>query len=124
MKNPFSPKSTVRIIALAMITLVTLSNFARAEGPSKRAERRSHLLERVRADIMIPQSSGKNDQVQYSQDDLEQMRSALLELAGALKDSAELVPAPFDPGQLEDATKQVSGLSYQQLAVLRKGLNP
>jgi len=124
MKNPFSPKSTISIIALAMITLVTHSNFAHAEGPSKGAEKKSHLRDRIRADIMVPQSSGKNDQVQYSQDDLEQMRSALLELAGALKDSAELVPAPFDPGQLEDATKQVSGLSYQQLAVLRKGLNP
>jgi len=124
MKNPFSPKSTVSIIALAMITLVTFSNFARAEGPSKRAERRSHIGERVRADIMNPQSSGKNDQVQYSQDDLEQMRSALLELAGAIKDLTELTPGSFDAGQLEDATKQVSQLSYQELAGLRKALNP
>lgn len=124
MKNPFSPRSTVSIIAMAMITLVTLTNFAHAEAPGKGAERKSHFRERVRADILIPQSSGKSDQVQYSQDELEQMRSALLELAGAVKDLTDLAPGSFDTGQLEDATKQISELSYQQLAVMRKTLNP
>src|SRR5262249_3422266 len=111
MKNPFSPRNIVSIIAVAMITLVTLTNFAHAEGPSKGAERKSHLRERVRTDMMVPQSSGKNDQVQYSQDELEQTRTALLEPAGAVKDLTDLAPGSFDTSQLEDATKQVSELS-------------
>src|SRR5262249_10435037 len=124
MKNPFSPRNIVSIIAVAMITLVTLTNFAHAEAPGKGAERKSHLRERVRADILNPQSSGKNDQIPYSQDELEQTRSALLELAGAVRDLTELAPGSSDTGQLDDATKQISELSYQQLAVMRKALNP
>jgi hypothetical protein len=107
-----------------MITLVTITSFAQAEGPARGAERKPHLRERVRADILIPKSSGKSDQVQYSQDDLEQTRSALLELAGAVKDLTGLAPGYFDAGPLDDATKQISEVSYQHLAVLRKGLNP
>src|SRR5215471_403237 len=124
MKNAFSPKNTVCVIAVAMITLVTLTSFAQAERPVRGAEKKSHLRERVRADILVPKSSGKSDQIQFSQDDLEQTRSALFELTNAVKDFASLAPGYFDASQLDDATKQISELSYQHLAVLRRGLNP
>ena len=123
MKNPFSPKKTVSIIAVAMIMLITLTNLAQAGGPAKGTVRGSHLRDRVRSDVLIPKPS-QSDQVQYSQDDLEQTRTALLELAGAVKDLTQLAPGAFDTTQLEDARKQVSEYSYQQLTLLRKSLNP
>ena len=123
MKNPRFTRNTVTAIALAMVMLVILIPFAHAEGPAKGAAKTSNLRERVRADI-ASQSSDRRDQDQYSQDELEQLRSALLELAGGVKDLTELAPNRFDTDRLDEVTKQIAEFSYNQLAVLRKGLNP
>jgi hypothetical protein len=123
MKNPRFTRNTVSIMALAMIMIVTLANFAHGEGSGKGPEIRSKLRERVRADVTT-QSNDRKDQVQYSQDDLEQLRSSLLDLAGSVKDLTDLAPNYFDTDKLDEVTKQIAEFSYPQLAVLRKGLKP
>jgi hypothetical protein len=133
MKNPRFGRKTVTTIALAILMLVILIPFAHAEGPAKGegpakkpekiSEKISSLRARVRADV-APQSSDKKDQTQYSQEELEQVRSALLELAASVKDFTELAPNQFSTDRLDEATKQIADLSYQQLSQLRKGLNP
>jgi hypothetical protein len=123
MKNPRFLRNTVSVMALAVIMLVTLTPFARAEGPAKGAEKKSNLRARVRADV-ASQSSDRRDQDQYSQDELEQLRSALLDLAGSVKDLTDLAPNYFDTDKLDEAVKQIAELSYKQLAALRKALKP
>jgi hypothetical protein len=123
MKNPRFSRNTVTAVALAMAMLVILTPFAHAEGKAKGAEKISNLRARVRADV-ASQSSDRRDQDQYSQEELEQERSALLELAGSVKDLTDLAPNYFDTDRLDEATKQIAEFSYQQLTVLRKGLKP
>jgi hypothetical protein len=45
-------------------------------------------------------------------------------LASSVKDLTDLAPDTFDIGPLDEATKQLTELSYKQLGMLRKALNP
>ena len=106
------------LVALAL----TFATFTQAQTP-KRAYL-ANLRARVRADIAA-QPNERKPQDQYPQEDLEQMRSALLELVGSIKDLKALAPAKsVDAKNLDDAAKQIQDLSYKQLTALRKGLNP
>jgi hypothetical protein len=62
--------------------------------------------------------------VTYSQEDLEQMRSALLDLANSVQDLMALAPNSFEIGKIDEATKQIAGLSYEQLGRLHNVMNP
>src|SRR5262249_24833093 len=77
---------------------------------------------------VTPQAGQKKEpgtrQEQYSQEELAQLRSALLDLANSIKDLAELAPGHFDIGKFDEATKQIADLSDAQLGRLRNGLNP
>ena len=114
-------RNTVSVIAVAMIMLVT--NLAYAEGPAKGPEKKAGLREELRT-VIAATPRGGQEQERNSQEELEQMRSALLDLANSVKDLTELAPQTFDTGRLDEATRQLAELSYKQLGVLRKALNP
>jgi hypothetical protein len=114
-------RNTVSVIALAMIMLVT--NLAYAEGPAKGPDKKTVLRAELRA-VIAATPKGGQEQDRYSQEELEQTRSALLDLASSVKDLTELAPDTFDTGTLDEATRQLAELSYKQLGTLRKVLNP
>jgi hypothetical protein len=111
----------VSVIALAMI--MPVANLAYAERPAKGLDKRAGLRAELRA-AFVATPKGGQQQDQYSQEELEQMRSALLDLANSVKDLTELAPDTFDAGRLDEATRQLTELSYEQLGKLRKVLNP
>ena len=108
---------------MALVMTMLITNLAHAEGPMKGPEKKVTLRAELRAVIAATPRAGQQ-QERDSQEELEQMRSALLDLVGSVKDLAELAPNNFDIGKLDEATNQLAELSYKQLGVLRKALNP
>ena len=116
-------KNAVSVIALVMTMIMIMTNLAYAEGPAKGPERKAALRSELRT-VIAATPKGGQEQDRNSQEDLEQTRSALLDLANSVKDLTELAPDTFDTGTLDEATRQLAELSYKQLGMLRKVLNP
>ena len=114
-------RNSFSVIALVMAMLIT--NLAYAEGPTKGPEKKTALRAELRAVIAATPVAGQEKQ-RSPQEETEQMRSALLDLASSVRELAELAPANFDIGKLDEATTQLAELSYKQLDMLRKALNP
>lgn len=121
MKNAHFRRNVVSSIALAMIVLIT--NLAYAESPAKGADKKAIVRAELRS-VIAATPKGGQEQDRNSQEELEQMRSALLDLAGSVKDLTELSPDSFDASGLDEATGQLAQLSHKQLGMLRKALNP
>src|SRR5262245_52890884 len=120
-------KTLVSVVIL--IVTVLLANMAFAQRPADRPGKGAALRAQVREMIGVtPQAGQKQEpgkrQEQYSQEDLAQLRTALLDLANSIKELTEVVPGHFDIGKFDEATKQIADLSDAQLGKLRLGLNP
>src|SRR5262245_13022267 len=115
MKNQRFTRKAFGALTLTMVVLVTLTTFARGESPMRTAGKKATRRDRVRADIT--QSTDRKDQDPASQDELEKLRTSLLDLAGAVRELTQFAPDHFDVDRIDEATAQIGGLSYQQLAV-------
>src|SRR5262245_21682745 len=122
MKNQRFTKKAFGALTLTMVMLAWLTTFARGESPMKEPGKKGTLRDRVHADIT--QSIDRKDQDPASQDELERLRTSLLDLAGAVRELTLFAPDHFDVDRVDEATAQIGALSYQQLAVLRKTLTP
>src|SRR5262245_30177445 len=131
------------VIVAILIVTVPLANLAFAQRPANTPQRpantpqrsvntakqRAALRAEVREMILVAPKAGQKQELgqrqqQYSQEQTEQVRSALLDLTKTLKDLGELAPGNFDPRKLEEATSQIAELPYEHLAKLRDALKP
>jgi hypothetical protein len=97
-----------------------LANMAFAQRTAKKPEADGAIRAQVRQVIAATRTPDKES---YSQEDLEQMRSTLLDLFTIIGDFAELSP-DLDLGRLDGAMAQLAQLPDEQLTVFRRQLNP
>src|SRR5215467_15933568 len=95
-------RTTLVSVAILIVT-VFLTNIAFAQRAATIPLKRAALRAQVREMIGVSPEAGQKKepggrQEQYSQEDLAQVRSALLELTKSLRDLAELAPPNFDIG--------------------------
>ena len=122
-------RNLVTVATLVMSMLFANVAFAArpANSPKRVATPRAMVRESeaaLRAEVrQAIAARHTTDQENYSQEELEQMRSALLDLTTILRDLAEL-SGDVDLGSLDGAMAQFAQLPYERLTVLRKSLNP
>src|SRR5215510_1377743 len=97
------------VIVAILLVAVLLVNIAFAQRPANTpqrpvntAKKGAALRAEVRQMILVTPKAGQKQELgqrqqQYSQEETEQVRSALLDLTKTLKDLGELAPGNFDP---------------------------
>jgi hypothetical protein len=130
-----------RVLAM-MLTLVMTSMLitpilaaTRYEGTDKKTASKKNSPN-VRAAV-IESIKTQDDKIEFSPEELEQMRSALLELLDSVQEVSELLSPEarskagmkdfgkkMSESQSDEARIQIQNMSSQELTVLRKVLNP
>ncbi len=120
------------VMTFMLITPVLASTKGDTETNKKTVSKKDLPLNRA---AVIASIKAQDGETQFSQDDLEQMRSALLELLDSTQElsmtlSSEGKKRALENGlqksedQYDEARKQIEQMSFEQLTTLRKVLNP